>query len=124
MHVECWKRSTRKHWQMNTCRTHGEKRRSNQDLRDSIWQSGLGRDGTGAEGPIESGSKRSTLLLYADDGTILTDSIHTLQLAMVVMWVMTKILGLKMQIKGKKKKAWSGVYYNEEGLESDISGWE
>eukprot|EP00965_Chrysotila_dentata_P142429 4709003-Pleurochrysis_carterae.AAC.1 len=29
-----------------------------------------------------------------------------------------------MQIKGKKKTAWSGVYYNEEGQESDVSGWE
>eukprot|EP00965_Chrysotila_dentata_P042185 1399540-Pleurochrysis_carterae.AAC.1 len=29
-----------------------------------------------------------------------------------------------MQIKGKKKTAWSGVYYNEEGHESDITGWE
>eukprot|EP00965_Chrysotila_dentata_P025441 845662-Pleurochrysis_carterae.AAC.1 len=31
----------------------------------------------------------------------------TLQLAMEVMWVMTKLLGLNMQIKGKKKTAWS-----------------
>eukprot|EP00965_Chrysotila_dentata_P187422 6172125-Pleurochrysis_carterae.AAC.1 len=29
-----------------------------------------------------------------------------------------------MQIKGKKKTAWSGVYYNDEGHESDITGWE
>eukprot|EP00965_Chrysotila_dentata_P150527 4972917-Pleurochrysis_carterae.AAC.1 len=29
-----------------------------------------------------------------------------------------------MQIKGKKKTAWSGVYYNEEGHEADITGWE
>eukprot|EP00965_Chrysotila_dentata_P037337 1242378-Pleurochrysis_carterae.AAC.1 len=29
-----------------------------------------------------------------------------------------------MQIKGKKKTAWSGVYYNEDGHESDITGWE
>eukprot|EP00965_Chrysotila_dentata_P149147 4925846-Pleurochrysis_carterae.AAC.1 len=29
-----------------------------------------------------------------------------------------------MQIKGKKKTAWSGVSYNEEGQESDITGWE
>eukprot|EP00965_Chrysotila_dentata_P045434 1509266-Pleurochrysis_carterae.AAC.1 len=30
-----------------------------------------------------------------------------------------------MQVKGKKKTAWSGVYYNEvEGRESDITGWE
>eukprot|EP00965_Chrysotila_dentata_P084688 2795325-Pleurochrysis_carterae.AAC.1 len=43
---------------------------------------------------------------------------------MEVIWVMTKILGLNMQIKGKKKTAWSGVYYNEEGRESDITGWE
>eukprot|EP00965_Chrysotila_dentata_P086316 2848141-Pleurochrysis_carterae.AAC.1 len=43
---------------------------------------------------------------------------------MEVMWVMTKNLGLNMQIKGKKKTAWSEVYYNEEGQESDITGWE
>eukprot|EP00965_Chrysotila_dentata_P203154 6181547-Pleurochrysis_carterae.AAC.2 len=43
---------------------------------------------------------------------------------MEVMWVMTKILGLHMQVKGKKKTAWSGIYYNEEGRESDITGWD
>eukprot|EP00965_Chrysotila_dentata_P195794 6177191-Pleurochrysis_carterae.AAC.1 len=43
---------------------------------------------------------------------------------MEVMWVMTKILGLNMHIKGKKKTAWSGVYYIEDGHESDITGWE
>eukprot|EP00965_Chrysotila_dentata_P185905 6137636-Pleurochrysis_carterae.AAC.1 len=70
------------------------------------------------------GSRSAPFLIYADDGIILTDSIHTLQLAMEVMWVMTKILGLHMQIKGKKKTAWSGIYYNEEGKENDITGWE
>eukprot|EP00965_Chrysotila_dentata_P174810 5771072-Pleurochrysis_carterae.AAC.1 len=29
-----------------------------------------------------------------------------------------------MQIKGKKKTAWSGVFYDEQGQESDITGWE
>eukprot|EP00965_Chrysotila_dentata_P232231 6198839-Pleurochrysis_carterae.AAC.2 len=43
---------------------------------------------------------------------------------MEVMRVMTKILGLHMQIKRKKKTAWSGIYYNEEGKESDITGWD
>eukprot|EP00965_Chrysotila_dentata_P115641 3821710-Pleurochrysis_carterae.AAC.5 len=70
------------------------------------------------------GSRGTPFLIYADDGIILTDSIHTLQLAMEVMWVMTKILGLHMQIKGKKKTAWSGIYYNEDGKESDITGWD
>eukprot|EP00965_Chrysotila_dentata_P170107 5614640-Pleurochrysis_carterae.AAC.1 len=70
------------------------------------------------------GSRGTPFLIYADDGIIVTDSIHTLQLAMEVLWVMTKILGLNMQIKGKKKTAWSGVYYDEEGQESDITGWE
>eukprot|EP00965_Chrysotila_dentata_P092666 3058898-Pleurochrysis_carterae.AAC.1 len=69
-------------------------------------------------------ARGTPFLIYADDGIILTDSVHVLQLAMEVMWVMTKILGLNMQIKGKKKTAWSGVYYNEEGHESDITGWE
>eukprot|EP00965_Chrysotila_dentata_P065317 2164680-Pleurochrysis_carterae.AAC.1 len=41
-----------------------------------------------------------------------------------VMWVMTKTLELNMQIKGKKKTAWSGVYYDEDGHESDITGWK
>eukprot|EP00965_Chrysotila_dentata_P061472 2035901-Pleurochrysis_carterae.AAC.1 len=63
-------------------------------------------------------------LIYADDGIILTDSVQILQLAMEVMWVMTKILGLNMQIKGKKKTAWSGIYYNKDGQESDVTGWE
>eukprot|EP00965_Chrysotila_dentata_P253643 6211350-Pleurochrysis_carterae.AAC.1 len=70
------------------------------------------------------GVREAPFLIYADDGIILTDSINILQLAMEVIWVMTKILGLNMQIKGKKKTAWSGVYYNEEGRESDITGWE
>eukprot|EP00965_Chrysotila_dentata_P026311 872136-Pleurochrysis_carterae.AAC.1 len=43
---------------------------------------------------------------------------------MEVMWVMTKIMGLSMQIKGKKKTAWWGVCYKEVGRESDITGWE
>eukprot|EP00965_Chrysotila_dentata_P110886 3664719-Pleurochrysis_carterae.AAC.1 len=43
---------------------------------------------------------------------------------MGVMWVMTKILGLSMQINGRKKTAWSGVYYDEEGRANDIAGWE
>eukprot|EP00965_Chrysotila_dentata_P024024 795845-Pleurochrysis_carterae.AAC.1 len=70
------------------------------------------------------GVRGAPFLIYADDGIIITDSINILQLAMEVIWVMTKILGLNMQIKGKKKTAWSGVYYNEEGRENDITGWE
>eukprot|EP00965_Chrysotila_dentata_P225342 6194694-Pleurochrysis_carterae.AAC.2 len=73
---------------------------------------------------IVKGSRGAPFLIYADDGIILTDSIHTLQLATEVMWVMTKILGLHMQVKAKKKTAWSGIYYDEEGKESDITGWE
>eukprot|EP00965_Chrysotila_dentata_P097856 3235405-Pleurochrysis_carterae.AAC.1 len=69
-------------------------------------------------------SRGAPFLIYADDGIILKDSVHTLQLAMEVMWIMTKTLGLNMQIKGKKKTAWSGVYYNEDGQENDITGWE
>eukprot|EP00965_Chrysotila_dentata_P097060 3208342-Pleurochrysis_carterae.AAC.1 len=70
------------------------------------------------------GARGPPFLIYADDGIILTDFIHIVQLAIGAMWVMTKMLGLKMQIKGKKKTAWSGVYYNEDGRESDITGWE
>eukprot|EP00965_Chrysotila_dentata_P064524 2139552-Pleurochrysis_carterae.AAC.1 len=54
------------------------------------------------------GTRMAPFLIYADDSIILTDSVQTLQLAMEVMWVMTKLLGLNMQIKGKKKTAWSG----------------
>eukprot|EP00965_Chrysotila_dentata_P078304 2580823-Pleurochrysis_carterae.AAC.1 len=57
----------------------------------------------------KKGSRSAPFLIYADDGVILTDSIHTLQLAMEMMWVMAKILGLSMQVKGKKKTAWSGI---------------
>eukprot|EP00965_Chrysotila_dentata_P129381 4276621-Pleurochrysis_carterae.AAC.2 len=42
------------------------------------------------------GPRMAPFLIYADDGIILTDSIHTLQLAMEVMWVMTKLLGLNI----------------------------
>eukprot|EP00965_Chrysotila_dentata_P198793 6179025-Pleurochrysis_carterae.AAC.1 len=53
---------------------------------------------------INKGRSRGTpFLIYADDGIILTDTIHTLQLAIEVMWAMTNILGLIIQIKGKKK---------------------
>eukprot|EP00965_Chrysotila_dentata_P091756 3029556-Pleurochrysis_carterae.AAC.2 len=69
----------------------------------------------------KGGSRGAQFLIYADDGIILTDTIHTLQLAMEAMWILTKILGLSMQIKGEKKTAWSGVYYNEEGRETDIT---
>eukprot|EP00965_Chrysotila_dentata_P053669 1780488-Pleurochrysis_carterae.AAC.3 len=79
-------------------------------------QKGLG------QGNNVKGARGAPSLIYADDGIILTDSLHTLQLAMEVMWVMTKVLGLHS--KGKKKTAWSGVYYNEEGKESDKTGWE
>eukprot|EP00965_Chrysotila_dentata_P107207 3542131-Pleurochrysis_carterae.AAC.1 len=54
------------------------------------------------------GVRGAPFLIYADDGIIITDSINILQLAMEVIWVMTKILGLNMQIKGKNKTAWSG----------------
>eukprot|EP00965_Chrysotila_dentata_P169619 5599164-Pleurochrysis_carterae.AAC.1 len=67
-------------------------------------------------------ARGAPFLVYADNGIILTDFVHILQLAMEVMWVMTKILGLNMQIKGKKKTAWSGVYYNDDGQESGHHG--
>eukprot|EP00965_Chrysotila_dentata_P258881 6213373-Pleurochrysis_carterae.AAC.1 len=58
-------------------------------------------------------ARGAPFLIYADDGIILTEtSVHVLQLAMEVSHV------------GKKKTAWSGVYYNEDGHESDITGWE
>eukprot|EP00965_Chrysotila_dentata_P141101 4663708-Pleurochrysis_carterae.AAC.2 len=69
-------------------------------------------------------ARGAPFLIYADDGIVLTDFVHILQLAMDVMWVMTMILGLNMQIKGKKKTAWSGGYYNDDGHESDITGLE
>eukprot|EP00965_Chrysotila_dentata_P261088 6214132-Pleurochrysis_carterae.AAC.8 len=43
---------------------------------------------------------------------------------MEVVWVMTKILGLNMRVKGKTKTAWSGVYYNGVGWKCDMKGWE
>eukprot|EP00965_Chrysotila_dentata_P037227 1238684-Pleurochrysis_carterae.AAC.1 len=61
------------------------------------------------------GSQGAPFLINADDGIILTDTKHTLQLAMEVMWVMIKILGLSMQIKGKKKTAWSGCTTTKRG---------
>ena len=39
------------------------------------------------------------------------------------MCLRTKILGLSMTIKKKKKTAWSGVYW-EHGIEKDVTGWE
>eukprot|EP00965_Chrysotila_dentata_P254448 6211873-Pleurochrysis_carterae.AAC.1 len=68
------------------------------------------------------GARAVPFLIYADDGIILTDSIQTLQLATEVMWVMTKLLGLNMQIKGKKKTAWSGVYYINKDKKAILQG--
>eukprot|EP00965_Chrysotila_dentata_P118055 3902043-Pleurochrysis_carterae.AAC.2 len=53
-------------------------------------------------------ARGAPFLIYADDGIILIDSVHILQLAMEVMWVITKILGLNMQIKGRRKQRGQG----------------
>ena len=68
-------------------------------------------------------TRHTPLLFYADDSCIVTSDLATLQLAMDCMSVLTKILGLNLTIKGKKKTAWSGVYW-EDGVEKDVTGWE
>ena len=73
--------------------------------------------------PMRMDGRRLALLFYADDALIKTDSIHTLQLAFECAWLVMKIMGIKIQIKGKKKTCWAGTYW-EEGKEKDITGWE
>ena len=62
-------------------------------------------------------------LVYADDGMLLADSPNTLQHAYDAIWMTAAALGLDITVKGKKKTAWAGVWY-QGGIPRDCEGWE
>ena len=67
--------------------------------------------------------RRLGSLWYADDGAMFADSLAELRLALECTWLMTKMLGLSLQVKGKRKSAWSAVYW-EGDKELDVTGYE
>ena len=73
--------------------------------------------------PMRLDGRRLALLFFADDAILLTDSVHTLQLAFECTWLVSRIMGLTMGVNGKKKTCWAATYW-ENGIEKDVSGWE
>ena len=61
--------------------------------------------------------------MYADDGLFLSNDIATMQLALECAWLVTKICGNSLQVKQKKKSAWSATYW-EDDEERDVEGYE
>ena len=77
------------------------------------------------EGAKITGSRqRVSMLFFADDGLILADDVQTLQRAFETIWIVAAVAGLTLQIKGKKKTAWSATYWESDGNEKDVTGWE
>ena len=77
------------------------------------------------EGAKVTGSdKRVSMLFFADDGLILADDVQTLRRAFEAMWIVARVAGLRLQVKGKKKTAWSATYWESDGTERDVTGWE
>ena len=68
--------------------------------------------------------RRITSLWYCDDACLLSDSPQELLLMMECCWMIAQMSGLTVTIKGKKKTAWMGTYWdtNEQGrpAEKDI----
>ena len=46
---------------------------------------------------------------FCDDGMLCADDVQTLQRGFEAIWMVTKVAGLKMQVKQKKKCAWSAT---------------
>ena len=70
-------------------------------------------------------------LWYADDACLLASSPHELKKMLACCWTMARLSGLTVMVKGKKKTAWSGVYWARDGrgqrVEKDIEcgeGWK
>ena len=51
-------------------------------------------------------SKSCCQLWFCDDGAFLTQDLHTMQLVMDTCWMVTRVAGLRIQIKKDKKTAW------------------
>ena len=50
---------------------------------------------------------RVPTLFYADDGRLQSDDVQTLKLALESVWMFTRVLGMDLQVKEKRKCAWS-----------------
>ena len=62
-------------------------------------------------------------LYFADDACFLSSSLAGLQLAYDCAWMVTKVCGLDIGIKGKKKTAYMATYYT--GTRAmDVTGWD
>ena len=61
---------------------------------------------------------------YADDACLHASSPHELRKMIECCWMMARICGLHVNVKGKKKTAWSGTYWTKDGrgrmVEKDI----
>ena len=66
----------------------------------------------------------SIICTFADDMLLTTNDVQTLQHAYEAAWMVANITGLKLQVKGKKKCAWSATYWLQDGTEKDVTGWE
>ena len=74
------------------------------------WQ--LEDDGTGRQQTLPN-------LWYADDSSLLSDSVAGLQLAFDCCWCIAKIAGLRVMVKGKKKTAFMATYW-QNGVQRDV----
>ena len=61
--------------------------------------------------------------VYADDAAYVCQDMASLQLAFDTCWLMAKVCGLSIKIKGKSKTAYFATYW-EGGIEKDIEGCE
>ena len=71
---------------------------------------------TGAHASVPQG-------VYADDAAYVCHDMAALQLAFDTSWMMAKVCGLPIKIKGKSKTAYFATYW-EGGIEKDVAGYE
>ena len=62
-------------------------------------------------------------LYFADDACFLSSNLAGLQLAYDCAWMVTRICGLEIGIKGKKKTAYMAIYYSGTRAH-DVTGWD
>ena len=71
------------------------------------------------------------MVFYCDDGAFLCESIAGAQMALDACWVAARVAGLDLRTKAKDattrrgtKTAWMGCYFDGEGVEHEITGWD
>ena len=57
---------------------------------------------------------------FADDACLIASSLHELRKMMECCWIIARISGLKIMVKGKKKTAWAGTYWTKDGRGKDV----